>query len=163
MKKSNMLFLLMLSLLQSCNKNTNEISSIDDIVLDSTTYENNSNDDNDNMEIILKIDNKIIDVKWEDNESVVALKELAKQGITINMSKYSTFEQVGSIGKVLPSNDIQMTTNPGDIVLYSSNQLVIFYGSNSWRYTYLGHIDLDKDSLKELLGNQDVKITLSIK
>jgi hypothetical protein len=44
---------------------------------------------------------------------------------------------VGSIGQRLPSHDVQTSTSAGDIVLYSSNQLVVFYGSNSWAYTRL--------------------------
>ena len=45
-----------------------------------------------------------------------------------------------------------MTAQPGDIVLYSGNQLVVFFGSNSWSYTKLGHInDLSADELTVLL------------
>ena len=74
---------------------------------------------------------------------------------------YGGFEQVGSIGTGLPRNDVQTTTAAGDIVLYSGNQLVIFYGSNSWSYTRLGKItDKDKDELKDLLGNGDVTVTI---
>jgi hypothetical protein len=63
----------------------------------------------------------------------------------------------------LPSDDVQTTTQAGDIVLYSSNQVVVFYGSNSWAYTRLGHIvDKTTDELAELLGNGDVTITIGI-
>ena len=76
---------------------------------------------------------------------------------------YGGFEQVGSIGSSLPTNDKQMTTTSGDIVLYSSNQIVIFYGSNSWSYTKLGKItNKTDDELSELLGNGNVSITLSL-
>lgn len=56
----------------------------------------------------------------------------------------------------LPQNfsrsDVQITTEPGDIVLYSGNQLVVFFGSNSWSYTKLGHIEgLSEQELLELL------------
>ncbi len=51
-------------------------------------------------------------------------------------------------------------TGYGDIVLYSGNQIVVFYGSNSWAYTRLGHIDMTQEELTELLGNGDVEITL---
>ena len=78
------------------------------------------------------------------------------------MSKYGGFEQVGSIGSILPSSDTRITTNPGDIVLYSSNQIVIFYDSNTWAYTKLGHINLSKSELTDLLGDEDVVITLSL-
>lgn len=79
------------------------------------------------------------------------------------MSKYGGFEQVGSLGTTLPSNDERITTSPGDIVLYSSNQIVIFYESNTWAYTKLGHIVLSKSELTELLGEDDVTITLTLK
>jgi len=120
-------------------------------------------DEKANMKLILKIDNTEVDVIWADNDSVKALKELAKEGLTIKMSKYGGFEQVGSIGSTLPSSDIRITTNPGDIVLYSSNQIVIFYDSNTWSYTKLGHINLSKGELNDLLGDEDVVITLNLK
>ena len=75
---------------------------------------------------------------------------------------YGGFEQVGSIGQNLTRNDKQTTTEPGDIVLYSGNQLVVFYGSNSWSYTRLGKINLSDEELENLLGNGDVTITLSM-
>ena len=105
-----------------------------------------------------------VTVVWEDNASVEALKALAAEGLTIEMSMYGGFEQVGSIGQSLPRDDAQTTTTSGDIVLYSGNQLVVFYGSNSWAYTRLGHItDQTPEQMKALLGSGDVTITLSIK
>ena len=105
-----------------------------------------------------------VKVAWEDNASVEALKTLAAEGIEIEMSMYGGFEQVGAIGQSLPRDDQQTTTTSGDIVLYSGNQLVVFYGSNSWAYTRLGHIaDQTQEEMRELLGNGDVTITLSMK
>jgi len=113
----------------------------------------------------MKIGESPVQVDWEDNESVEALKSLAKQGdITIQMSMYGGFEQVGSLGESLPRNDKQTTTKSGDIVLYSGNQIVIFYGSNSWAYTRLGHIsDKDESQMKELLSNGDETVTIFAK
>ena len=105
-----------------------------------------------------------VTVAWENNESVEALRTLAAEGLTIEMSMYGGFEQVGSIGQSLPRDDQQTTTASGDIVLYSGNQMVVFYGSNSWAYTRLGHItDQTPEQMKVLLGSGDVTITLSIK
>jgi len=110
----------------------------------------------------MKINDTPVTVAWEDNESVAALKDLAMNGLTIQMSMYGGFEQVGSIGRHLPSSDVQTSTSSGDIVLYSSNQLVVFYGSNSWAYTRLGHItDKTPEEMQALLSNGDVTITLS--
>ena len=103
-----------------------------------------------------------VTVEWEDNKSVEALKTLCQQGpLTIQMSMYGGFEQVGRIGQSLPRNDVQTTTQAGDIVLYSGNQIVIFYGSNSWAYTRLGHVsDKTAQEMAELLGSGDVTITI---
>ncbi len=112
----------------------------------------------------MKIGDTKVNVDWEDNQAVKALRDMAKDGdVTIQMSMYGGFEQVGPIGQNLPQNDEQITTSSGDIVLYAGNQMVVFYGSNSWAYTRLGHIsDRDEAEMAELLSNGDVTITISI-
>ncbi|WP_458457225.1 cyclophilin-like fold protein [Pseudobutyrivibrio sp.] len=106
----------------------------------------------------LKIDGIEVPVTWEENTSVEALKEMSP--LTVEMSMYGGFEQVGSIGKSIVRDDKQTTTDYGDIVLYSGNQIVIFYGSNSWAYTRLGHIDMSQEELTDMLGSKDVTVTL---
>jgi len=116
-----------------------------------------------NMTLRMTIGSTPVAVSWEDNEAVQALKELCRdQPLTIQMSMYGGFEQVGSIGTNLPANDVQTTTAAGDIVLYSGNQMVVFYGSNSWAYTRLGHItDQSADGMAQLLSNGDTTITIN--
>lgn len=106
-----------------------------------------------------------VEVEWEDNESVEALRQLCREEpLTIQMSMYGGFEQVGSIGQRLPRNDSQTTTQSGDIVLYSGDQIVVFYGSNSWAYTRLGHVtDKSDEEMAQLLGNGDVTISVEMK
>lgn len=128
----------------------------------STIERNDSDEVVKDANMIMTIGNTKVDVSWEDNDSVRELRELASSGITIQMSMYGGFEQVGSIGQSVTRNDKQTTTEPGDIVLYSGNQLVVFYGSNSWSYTRLGKINLSDEELENLLGNGDVTITLSM-
>ena len=99
-----------------------------------------------------------VPVAWEENESVKALQDLCP--LTIRMSMYGGFEQVGPIGQNIVREDQQTVTDSGDIVLYSGNQIVIFYGSNSWAYTRLGHIDLSEQEMVNLLSGGDVTITL---
>ena len=110
----------------------------------------------------LRINDIETEVLWEDNESVAALRELVKTGpLTVQMSPYGGFEQVGPLGQSLPRDDSRITTQAGDIVLYSGNQIVVFYGSNTWAYTKLGHImDKSAQELAELLGSGDVTITI---
>ena len=113
--------------------------------------------------LTMKIGDTTVTVDWEENESVAALRELVKdKPLTVQMSMYGGFEQVGSLGTSLPRNDSQTTTAAGDIVLYSGNQIVVFYGSNSWAYTRLGHVtDKTAAEMAELLGNGNVTITIS--
>ena len=160
----------MLIALISCGKTSSKITqpTTDESRTTITTPQDDKTiteekDETANMKLILKIDGIEVDVMWPDNDSVKALKNLAKDGLNINMSKYGGFEQVGSIGSTLTSSDTRITTNPGDIVLYSSNQIVIFYDSNIWSYTKLGHINLSKSELKDLLGDENVVITLDLK
>ncbi|MBR1701484.1 MAG: aldo/keto reductase [Lachnospiraceae bacterium] len=112
--------------------------------------------------LILMVDDQEVEVEWENNESVSAITEMAKKApVRINMSMYGGFEQVGSIGQSIPRNDKQTTTKAGDIVLYSGNQVVVFYGSNSWAYTRLGRItDKTDQELTKMLGNGDVTLSL---
>lgn len=113
------------------------------------------------MNITVHIGDTLVAVDWEDNESACALKELVKnEPLTVQMSMYGGFEQVGPLGTSLPRNDVQITTEAGDIVLYSGNQIVVFYGSNAWAYTRLGHVDLSAAEMSELLSHGDVTVTL---
>ena len=110
----------------------------------------------------MKIGDTPVIVDWEKNDAVDALAALTSgKWYDIELSMYGGFEQVGSIGQTLPSDDEQTKTEAGDIVLYSSDQIVVFYGSNSWAYTRLGHIrDKSPEEMAELLGNGDVTISL---
>ena len=112
--------------------------------------------------MVIVINGETISVEWEDNETASALKSLvSEEPISIQMSMYGGFEQVGNLGTSLPRNDKQITTEAGDIVLYSGNQIVMFYGSNSWSYTRIGKVtEKTQSELEDLLGNGDVTITI---
>lgn len=111
----------------------------------------------------MRINDIEVNVSWENNSSVKALAKMAENGpVTIGMTPYGGFEQVGSIGETLPSNDTNIKTKAGDIMLYTGDQMVIFYGSNSWAYTRLGHVtDKTAQEMTEILGNGNVTITIS--
>lgn len=151
----SMIGLSLIFLLFGCNNKN--------IITDSSITISKEDEEIMNKSLTLKINDNEILVNWLNNESINDLKELAKNEFIINMKKYGGFEQVGSIGKYISSNDERITTSPGDIVLYSSNQIVIFYGANTWEYTKLGHIDLSKEELTNLLGNDNVIIKLELK
>ena len=109
--------------------------------------------------LTLIIDGMAVDVQWEDNDTVSELLDYVKDApVVVHTSAYGGFEQVGGFPRSFSRNDVQMTTEPGDIVLYSGDQLVVFFGSNSWSYTKLGHIDLAAEKLTELLGGESAVI-----
>ena len=112
----------------------------------------------------MTIDGQAVGVAWEDNPSVDALKELvADKPLDIPMSMHGGFEQYGPLGATLPSQDEQITTSACDIVLYESNQIVVFYGSNTWSYTKLGTItNKTPQEMTTLLGNGDIHMTLTL-
>ena len=111
----------------------------------------------------LYINDAEVAVEWENNESVSALIEMVSmKALTIQMSMYGGFEQVGSIGQSLPRNDVHTTASAGDIMLYSGNRIVVFYGPNSWAYTRLGKItDRSAEELESLLGSDNVTLTIA--
>lgn len=163
-------FVMMFSLVACSSENNSTIPSTDDIPStiihsDTTPSDNTFTEDYElmNKTIVFKIANTEVDVYWLDNNSVKELKKLAKDGLTINKHMYGDFEQVGSIDSTLSSFDTRITTILGDICLYSSNQLVVFYGSNTWEYTKLGYINLGKTELTDLLVYEDVTITITLK
>ena len=98
----------------------------------------------------------------EDNAAVRELIEMMKdEPITIDMNDYSGFEKVGPLGRNLTTDNHQTTTSAGDIVLYNGNQIVMFYGSNSWSYTRIGRID-DLSGWKEALGSGNITAVFSL-
>ena len=156
------LLIVMICLAACGEKETNETSTDAASVTSNQTVPTDATEEKEVKDLMLKIADTEVTVEWENNESVEALKQLVKDSpITIEMSMYGGFEQVGSIGSTLPTNDVQMKTHSGDIVLYQGNQLVIFYGSNSWSYTKLGKVaNLSDKELKDLLSNGNVTVTL---
>ena len=103
-------------------------------------------------------------VKLADNSSAAALRELLKQGdITVDAHDYGNFEKVGSLGTELPTNDEQITTEPGDVILYQGNQITVYYDTNSWSFTRLGKVQgVSADELKAILGEGDVRMVFSL-
>lgn len=131
---------------------------------DNPTNTTEEEDETANMTLTLKICDTLVDVFWLDNESVKDLKKHAKEGLNIELHQYGNFEQTGLLGFNLVSNDTQMSVGPGDIVLYNSNQICLYYSTNSYSFTKLGHINLGRSELKELLAEEDtVTITLGLK
>lgn len=101
---------------------------------------------------------------FADNSSAQALQALLEQGnLTLTMSDYGDFEKVGSLGTQLPRNDEQITTGPGDVILYQGSSITIYYDTNTWNFTRLGKIrNVTREDLLAALGEGDVEVTFSL-
>ena len=145
---------------------TPEENSSDVILWDSeenilVVEEENMNTDN---VINLMIWNAVFEVTLEENSATKALTEkLHEWDVIVNAREYWWFEKVGNLWFDLPRADKQITTEPGDLVLYQWNQISLFYESNSWSYTKLWKVQMiSKDGLKEILWDWDVTLVFSL-
>ena len=112
----------------------------------------------------LTINGTVLTAALADNTSAQALRELLADGpLTIDMNDYGNMEKVGPLGTSLPTNDEQITTQAGDIILYQGNNLVIYYAPNSYHFTRLGRINnVTAQGLRDILGDGSVSVTLSL-
>ena len=115
--------------------------------------------------IYLTIGTHKITVKLEENIATKAFVELLKEGdLSYTAHDYGGFEKVGSLGHALPHEDRQMTTEAGDVILYSGDQIVLFYGSNSWSYTKIGKIQGSASEIKEILTESNpITVTIGLR
>ena len=114
--------------------------------------------------ILLTVGEKTMTATLVDNAATRELKALLEKGpISIRMSDYGGFEKVGELPQSFTTSNSQITTEPGDIMLYQGNNMVIFYGTNSWSYTRLGKIDgATADNLRQFLGSGSISLTVSL-
>ena len=100
------------------------------------------------------------------NSSTEALVAQLQQGnITYEAHDYGNFEKVGPLGYTFPRNDEDITTQPGDLILYQGSNLCIYYDTNSWNFTRIGKLDgMTQADIKTWVnaGGDNVSVTLSI-
>lgn len=113
----------------------------------------------------ITVGDTVLTATLADNSSAQAFAELLKNGaVTVDMHDYGSFEKVGELPETLPRNDEQITTEPGDIILYLGSNITIYYDVNTWNFTKLGHIDnITQNELKSILGDGNVSVTFSLK
>ena len=135
----------------------------DELTIDDNQSENGEETGgNADMKMNVQIGDYNFTATLEENEAVKELVDMMNEGpVTISMSDYSGFEKVGSLGRSLTRNDSQTTTKAGDIVLYNGNNIVMFYGSNSWSYTRIGKID-DLSNWETALGSGSITVVFTL-
>jgi len=111
--------------------------------------------------MLLKINDKEVNFELYDNETADAFYQKVKEvdTLTLTLKENGGFEKYGSLGFSLPTNDEYITLSFGELAIYQSDKLCLFYNSNSYSYTKIGKINLmTKDELKELLGSGDIVV-----
>ena len=161
--------LICLLALLSCTKDPDPVVTIPDQPQEKPGNNGGNNGNNDTSmptEIKITVSGKSLPVKIEDNAATKALvAALRESSITYEADDYGGFEKVGALGRSLPTSNAQISTQPGDVILYSGNQIVLFYGTNSWSYTRIGKMEYGTlDELKTFLkaGQGKISVTLSL-
>lgn len=81
--------------------------------------------------------------------------------LTLDMQDVNNNEKAFNLAEALPSDpENPGTINNGDLMLYNSNTIVLFYESfdTSYTYTRIGRLT-DPDGLSQVLGTGDVTVT----
>lgn len=141
------------------SKNKNEVEESSEIKVSEV-----SNSEETIETVFVTVNNEKLEIKLEDNSSARDFVRLLENGkITINMDDYGGFEKVGNLGRSLSQNNENITTAPGDVILYQGNNITIYYGTNNWSFTRLGRIqNINSKELVEILGKESVEATFSL-
>lgn len=116
-----------------------------------------------NQTIKITVGTSTFTAKLADHEAANAFKSLLP--LTILMNELHGNEKYSRLQKSLPAAPVNTDTiHTGDLMLWGSDTLVLFYRtfSASYSYTKLGHID-DTKGLAQALGSGNVKITFELK
>lgn len=166
MKKYTLNFILLVALMLCNCANDNE-----EVIIQTATQEmNERNNQNPSDKVTDKmnvtIDGATKSVTLVDNAATRQLvAKLQEASVSVTLNSSGGFEIWGALGFSLPTSNEQVTAQPGDVVLYNGSNICLFYGSNSWSYTRLGHIDgLSDGELKTFLkaGESHINVILSL-
>ena len=157
--KRFLILLLFLLLLCGCTEKEAE-----PVLKEEEKQETTADKEDKQMRLEIEANGQTLYADFADNSSAQAFKEKLKEGaIRVALEDYGNFEKVGDLPWNLPRNDTNITTIPGDVILYQGNMITIYYSENTWSFTYLARIpDATKESLLEVLGQGDVEVTFRL-
>jgi hypothetical protein len=115
------------------------------------------------MAVTIQVGNRKFTVLLFDNNTTRAL--IARMPMTISMSELNGNEKYYYMPDSLPADERSAgNIHTGDLMLYGSDCLVLFYKnfSTAYRYTKLGLIE-DTSDLADALVSGSVQVTFSIK
>lgn len=167
MNKKILITLLIIALIITCVMIISFVNNTkieENILVNNITQYNSEIEEEYMNEIMLKVNGTELIVNLENNSSAIAFANKLKDGdITVIANDYGNFEKVGDLGFSLPTNDVNITTEPGDLILYQGNQITLYYDTNTWNFTRLGRVqDVSKSELISILGKGKVEMTFSL-
>lgn len=121
-----------------------------------------SESNEDMTSIIISTGNAVFSAKLYDNGTAKAF--LARLPITLNMSELNGNEKYYYLTEGLPADSQQVgSINAGDLMLYGSDCLVLFYESFTTLYSYtkIGNIE-NVTGLADALGDGSAEVTFSV-
>lgn len=113
------------------------------------------------LNITITVNGRAFSATLYDNETAKAFKE--RLPLTLDMSELNGNEKYYYLPDSLPRNSSRPSAiNAGDIMLYGSDCIVIFYESfsTSYSYTPIGKIE-DPDGLAAALGSGSVQVAFN--
>jgi len=133
--------------------------------IDSCSIEENNTNSNipmANIKINIKVNSKTFTATLLDNKSAKAFKEMLP--LTMEMTELNGNEKYVDLPNSLPTNSYNpQTIKNGDLMIYGSKTLVLFYKtfSTPYSYTKLGSLD-DVTGLTTALGSGNVTVTFEL-
>ena len=130
---------------------------------DDTNKDEKADQELSKMKIEIQIGDTVKIAELENNASTEELITILSDGeLKMSASNYGGFEKVCTIGQLISRDDKQITTRPGDVMLYNGSQIVIFYESNSWAYTSIGHINESAGELEKFLSGNESEVIIRL-
>lgn len=132
------------------------------LLLCGCNYQSDIGGGNEMIDINISINGQHFLTKLYDNQTTQELMELFP--ITITMNDLNQNEKYHHLNQSLPVDSESVgQIRSGDIMLFNSNSLVIFYKDfkTSYSYTRLGYIE-DRKRLKEVIENGSVEVRLEV-
>ena len=127
-----------------------------------SNLENKNEGGEESMRLNIKVGDKNFTATLESNNTTKS--SLEKLPLTINMSELHGNEKYYYFDESLPTNSQSIRNiNTGDLMLYGSDCLVLFYKSfsTSYSYTRLGHID-NPQGLADVVGSGNITVTFEV-
>jgi hypothetical protein len=115
-----------------------------------------------NIKINIKVNSKTFTATLLDNKSAKAFKEMLP--LTMEMTELNGNEKYVDLPNSLPTNSYNpQTIKNGDLMIYGTKTLVLFYKnfSTPYSYTKLGSLD-DVTGLTTALGSGNVTVTFEL-